>query len=660
MSVPDLPDQAVIRPPVTTLLPPASGEFFAVSDTHLVDARAPHATEFASRLLQNDRIDAVLAVVAGHRSDVVHLGDLVQDYPESPMHPDLLDAAVGQWRATGVDALYAPGNTDIGDPADPASPAAPVTASTLDGFARTVGYSWTAAEVAGLRVILLAASVLNSGLPAEERQWAWLERELAAAAGHRIVLGLHYPLFLRTPADPDVGHYDVVNEPARSRLVDMIRKHEVELVLTGHSHFQFFNRIGAARVYGLPSTSFTRPGFSELFSSAPPPDRGRDDVPKLGCLLARVHPQDIRMHTVRTAALVGRPTTARPVLSCVPRDVPGSRLGVILRHPLATFAEVPDTFPSVIRQPVRNDYPLLACLELGVGRVSVSEADLARPEFAERLQVLRDEGVAVVARVLWAPGRAPTRPSEDAPVDEVELVLLDRAWLAQDESAAIAGWRWPLLLNCLTKAPKGEAELPRWKSGFGADEADALDRSLAAAGRSGDRVLLAGRARPGDPGGWASLAGVDHVLAAPGTEASGLSDFASGLLCLLAGRVGRVWVDGLTELDRTLVTATGLLDRACNPQPGFHVTRLVSSAIQADPGAVVELGAEGRRAWVSADRFQAFLDTAGPVEGEGELIDLGLGESVARDAVPAGSPTMRLLEPATADRRPDAWLSGDE
>jgi hypothetical protein len=641
---PPVSDRIVSRPPVTTLLPPAAGEFFAISDTHLVDTSSPHATEFASRLMQNDRIDAVFSVVAGYGADVVHLGDLVQEYPGSAQHADLLRRAVAQLRATGVESVCAPGNTDIGDPHDPASPADPVTESAVAGFTAAVGYPWTAVEVAGLRVILLAASVLNSGLDSERRQWEWLDQELTAAAGRRMVLGLHYPLFLRSPQDPDVGHYDVINEPARSRLIELIERHGVELVLTGHSHFQFFNRIGAARAHVLPSTSFTRPGFSEMFSSAAPPDRGRNDLPKLGCMLVRVHPDDLRLHRVRTATLVDRPT-ARPVLSCVPKDLPGSRLGVTLHHPLATFAEVPDTFPSVIRQPVRNDYPLLSCLELGAGRVSVSQADLADPRIGQRLRVLRDEGVAVVVRLLWPKGRPPAEPAPNAPVDEVELVLLDRTALTAHEAADVAAWSRPLLLSSLTKLPKGAAELPRWKYGVSSPDAHVLDTVLAAAGRSGDRVLVAGTPSLDGPDGWTSLAGADHVLAAPGTSEHELSAFAADLLRALARSDVRAWIDGLTEFDRTLVAAPGLLDRMCNPRPGFHVARLLTSTLQSDPDAVVEVSRDGRRARVASSRFHAVIEVAGQLAGAGELIDLAIGETAR--AVPPGSPAM-LLRPADA------------
>ena len=98
-----------------------------------------------------------------------------------------------------------------------------------------------------------------------------------------------------------MGHYDNIAEPDRSWLTELMSGHEVELLLAAHVHFRFFDRIGPTRFLVLGSTSFTRPGFCHLFNSAPPPDHGRDDAPKLGFLLARVRDEGIDLHWLRTA-----------------------------------------------------------------------------------------------------------------------------------------------------------------------------------------------------------------------------------------------------------------------------------------------------------------------------------------------------------------------
>jgi hypothetical protein len=135
------------------------------------------------------------------------------------------------------------------------------------------------------------------------------------------------------------------------------------------------------------------------------------------------------------------------------------------------------------------------------------------------------------------------------------------------------------------------------------------------------------------------------VLAAPGADPSDLSAYALELLDLLSRSTGRVWVDGLTELDRTLDTAAGLLDRACNPRPAFHVTRLLSSVVQVDAGAVVELSVDGQRAHVRSTRFQAVVQASGPAAGGGVLVNLATGLTVGPDDAPTNQPSMRILEP---------------
>lgn len=601
------PDQAGLDesalpplPTLTALLPPAETEFLVLADTHLVDTRAGHAREFASRMKQNDRVAVAMRVAkATGDGTLMHLGDLVQDYPDSPLHEGLLMRAVRQLRKAAPDVRIAAGNTDVGDQHDPSSPAVLVSQDSIKRFSSAADAAFTGIDIGPVRALVLMASLFNSGLEAEEDQWRWLERELATAERRRIALFFHYPLFLRTAEDPDVGNYDVVNEPARSRLINLIGTYGVEAVFTGHSHFAFFNRIGRARAYGTPSTSFTRPGFSELFSSDAPPDRGRDDVPKLGFMLARIHDDDIRVHFVRTGPMADRPEerTVRPVLSCAPKDIPGSRLGVVLRHPLAGFAEVPDTFPSVIRQPVRNDYPLLSCLELGARHVSISVADVHDPELADRVRVLRDEGVSITARVVWPADQPLVLPDASAPVDEIEVVLLDRTTPTMTDIGELAAVRpgRRLLLSTLTRRTKAAAELPRWRYGLTIGEASELDGVLSA-NRVQDLRLLICLDHLDEPGqviefmrrhAWRSVDGVDVVTAVRGAGVDEAGRLTESFLTACAGGSIRFFVDGLTELDRTLDLSAGLLDRACNPRPSFHALRILNSLVHGEQVATI-------------------------------------------------------------------------
>lgn len=627
--------------PVTDLLPAAEAELLVISDTHLVDARTPHAREFSSRLRQNERISAALRVVAGCPAmPVVHLGDLVQDYPENPTHQGLLELAVRQVRAAASEVWFAAGNTDVGDKPDPSSPAAPADQQSLERWDGAIGGGWTSFRRGEVHGIVLTASLFNSGLAAEQQQWEWFEQELSHSTAHWRLLFWHYPTYWRDPDDPGPGNYDVIDEPARSRLLALATRHDVSAVFTGHSHFAFLNRHHDIRLYGVPSTSFTRPGFSELFSGPAPAGHGRDDIAKLGLHLVRLHRESpagtaqLRVHPLRTGPLterLKRTPGARPVLTATPGDVPGATLGVIARHPISTVAEVPDVFPSVRRAPVRNDHPLLACLALGAGQVSVAPEDLTDPVRAERVALLRAEGVAVTVRVLWPSGTDPLLPQGwpvdgEASVDAVELMLLDRAaptpadraWL---ETFAATGSPVPLHLGTLMRTRSGTAELPRWRYGFTWPEVAALPLLPGIT-----RLLVSSSARPHGSDDAEPIrpteATLPVTLVHPLRPDEPLADLVEAFV--ESRRAGhRFLVDGLDELDRTLDVRPGLVDRIGNPTPAHHALAVLNPTLHGP----VDITREADRYTVhrAGRRFVIDLrrtDEPPPRDAPAEVVDL--------------------------------------
>ena len=80
--------------------------------------------------------------------------------------------------------------------------------------------------------------------------------------------------------------------------------------------------------------------------------------------------------------------------------LPDSPLGVTLSQPLATTAEIPRAWPAAIREKVRNDYPLLTCMEMGVGYVRAPLTDFQDTFQRRRLEILRAEGVKLNAVVI--------------------------------------------------------------------------------------------------------------------------------------------------------------------------------------------------------------------------------------------------------------------
>ena len=146
------------------------------------------------------------------------------------------------------------------------------------------------------------------------------------------------PPFFVDEEEPDKGFYNSLDEPGRSWLTGLIRQHRVELLLSGHTHFRVFNRIGDTRFFVAPSTTTSRAGFSEAFSVAPAPEQGRNDTPKLGFFLVRVDESDERVHFIRADGEIG-PTEGEArrmrLLTRTSPDLAASPVGLFLRTPLA-------------------------------------------------------------------------------------------------------------------------------------------------------------------------------------------------------------------------------------------------------------------------------------------------------------------------------------
>ena len=151
-----------------TLLPEALGEFVVISDTHYALEGGVGMDEFPSRAQQSQRAGAALRLVAALEPDfVVHMGDVVQEYPESAGFVPALDQALEQMAACGVQPRWVVGNHDLGDKPDPTMPTHPVTAEGLDAYHRRFGPSWYSFDYHDLHLVILNSQIMNTGLPAE-------------------------------------------------------------------------------------------------------------------------------------------------------------------------------------------------------------------------------------------------------------------------------------------------------------------------------------------------------------------------------------------------------------------------------------------------------------------------------------------------------------
>ena len=583
-------------------MPEADAEFVVLADTHYMIDPGEDSVEFASRRLQADRADRAWQLASSLGCpNVFHMGDLVQEFPGTEGFGDAMSGAIEQFSKHDLAPRFVAGNHDVGDKPDPTMPTRPVTAESLAEFHDLLGPSWYALDVGPLHVVVLNSQIMNTTLPEAVLQREWAERELATHSGRRQVVMLHLPPYLDEPGEPGLGHYDNIAEPDRGWLIELLERHDVELLLAAHVHCSFFDRIGSTRFRILNSTSFTRPGFCHMFTSAPPPDQGRDDAAKLGFLLARVRDEQVDLHWLRSEGRMAAESSGGPgwqtLVTGLSSTMPGSPLGLSLAHPLSTRTEIPRAWPSALRQRVRNDYPLLAALELGAGAVRVPVSDLEDPFLGSRIDILREEGVDVVATVLWDETQDVSalieRNASRVDTWEWQLVGTDKPTETQLEMLGrfqVAG-----LDQTLSAVVPGETvagkQHPRTRSGFRLDELLDLNSRLAAA----DVVLgrVACRLAPGprlveelplliDASRLGSISSVDWQLELDGADDLQSAEWAlMSLSAIVAVPGSRLFVGPLVDMDRTMDTRHGMLDSLCNPRPIFDVLCCLTTLLTA-------------------------------------------------------------------------------
>ena len=615
-----------------SFLPPSLFEFVVLADTHYMPQSPRKDAEFSSRLKQTDRAGVALELAASLAPNfTIHMGDLVQEYPETKGFDTAIHGAIEQLRRCGVVPRQVAGNHDVGDKPDPTMPTRPVTPATLGSYHKRFGPSWYSFDCQGCHFIVLNSQILNTQLPEREQQREWLEQDLEAHRDERKFVFLHLPPYLFDSLEAALGHYDNIAEPDRGWLLGLVRRYHVEWMVAAHVHCSFYDRIATTRYLVCNSPSFTRPGFCHLFTSAPPPDQGRDDTGKLGFYLFRVFAGHTEAHFLRTAGALSLSDNTgakqRRLITRTPASLEKSALGVTMVHPLSEVKQIPLAWPSAVRQRIRNDYPLTTCLELGAKYVRVPLDDVNDSFQRDRLEILRSEGVQVIATVMWS--EVVDLPSlvvkHSASVDGFELQLPGAVALSAGQLNALAGLRDTDTRIHLSTIVPGEViygkQHPRTRHGFRIDELAELDAQLSLAGSHVDRVLcrmddspwgtahelalqlslpagdirgenvsreaslrqmeLSQRAR--EQGGALSCIGaVDFLLNLSSVDDPGnVTRAAEALFATALLPESRLFVEPLIDLDRTMDVTHGLLDALCNPRPVFHALRCLNTILAA-------------------------------------------------------------------------------
>lgn len=579
-----------------SFLPDALCNFVVLADTHYMIDPGSKVLEFESRRQQSARAAVAWRMIAAMRPDfIIHLGDLVQEYPGTPHFSQAMDEALGQMRQSGVGVVHqVAGNHDVGDKADSSMPTHPVTVASLEAYHRRCGPSWYSWVRDELHFIVLNSQIMNTSLTAATTQRTWLENDLAEHADKRHFVFMHLPPYLHTEDEIAVGHYDNLGQPDRAWLLALFEQYQVECLCTGHAHFAFYDRRGSMCYRVVPSTAFTRPGFGHLFTSGAPPESGRDDIDKLGFQLFRVYADRCDMHFIRTGAKANCPT--RPgawLVGQLSAAITAEKLGVTLIHPLANFTQVPLAWPSVVRQPVRNDYPLLLCLELGIARVRVPWNDIVDIQQGRRLRLLRCEGVALQVMVLWseAVDLAKLIAKYGDQVDTWEIQIPGGLLPA---AATLAPWKnegkGDLVLAPILPGEqvKGKQH-PRTRIGYLVTELVEVDTYLKCQALTGVRAVC--YLDPDRPpletvqqikalAALKQLVGLDLRLCLPGADEWQDAGYAAEALiasCTLENT--RLFVEPLIDLDRTMDVGYGLVDTLCNPRLVFTVLRCLNTIL---------------------------------------------------------------------------------
>lgn len=647
--------------------------FAVIADTHVNPSEQDLISPFESHRLTNERLRHTVRVLNSLQPDlVVHVGDMVHPVPEAVTYPQ----AVARFREamSGLKAplKVVPGNHDIGDKQADFVPAGSIQPGYIDLYREHFGDDFHAFDAGGCRFVVINTSLINSGLPQEQQQATWLERELSAHAGRRLFLCIHYPPFIAEASEP--GHYDNIDEPGRGWLMEVIRNHRVTAVFTGHVHNFFFNRIGETPVFSMPSTAFVRGDYSELFAVGQPAshENGRNDTSKLAVLVIDVHEDRIVPQFIRTldGGDAGAQRAQRDWPLLPPAAGSPAALGIDLRYSWSELHEIP--YSSMLdefrRKLARNDYPILALWEMGIGKLRVPIDDLCREQPCDRMLAMAAQGSRFTVFCFGWP-------------DALTMAHIARHRAMLHAVEVVVKWPLPPDLSQRLGVLASEAGVPVHLSRFWSASGHSrdgkqikllVDHGFAGASdeTAGELVQAVG---PGAVQGlvfriprsvsprqgildavqrtapWGVRAQV-HVRLADDSPAVGHPDVhetelrvLEAAFCAQALPQADVFIDTLSDVDRGYFPRAGLVDRRFNPRSAGHALRNLH-------GVLSGMGPLTSLEWSMADDV-----LVGRVDAGVRHLALVLGAS-GKPADPAAA----LAVPGLVLRRIVVLATGDE
>ena len=299
----------------------------------------------------------------------------------------------------------------------------------------------------------------------------------------------------------------------------------------------------------------------------------------------RVRADKTDIHFIRTSGVERLPSnTEERLITRVSDTLPQSPLGITLSQPLATVAEIPRAWPAAIREKVRNDYPLLACMEMGVGYVRAPLTDFLDTFQRRRLEILREEGVKLNAVAIFSEesdllgAMSQIRPR----IDGLEIQMAGTLYPSEKciEVIKVFQERFDLsvtLSPIVCREATSGKQFPRFRLGCTPQEIPMLNQFLTGNDVAINRVICKlnnDESLYDQIGEIAEITPLSHISNVDfNLEFSAINDqtnanlAAEGLFAMATLPGGRIYFEPFSDLDRTMDVTYGLLDTLCNPRP---------------------------------------------------------------------------------------------
>jgi UDP-2,3-diacylglucosamine pyrophosphatase LpxH len=586
-----------------SFLPEALFEFVVISDLHFFDVDPNKNVEFLSRRKQTERALHALRMASSLQPKfIIHLGDLIQQYPESVGFQNAMLSILKRLESLNVKFYHVAGNHDVGDKPDPTMPTHFVTSEGLKWYHNHLGPSWYSFDSNNCYFVILNSQIMNTDLKEAKFQEKWLEKDLHDNKNKRIFIFMHLPPYLWNKEEQGLGNYDNLDEPARSWLLNLIEENHIEMLVAGHVHFSFLDIIGKKSKYLLLSSpTFTRGDFSNIFKGEAPPEAGRDDAKKLGFYLFRVFKNRTEVHFIRTEDypdLTQGNLHTRYLLTQSSASLSNYSLGLSLERPLTSFSDIPSSWPSVISRRIRNDYPLLSSLEMGVKSIKLPLKDLSNQLQNKKISYIRSEGVKLLASVIWENNlalREKIKPYSDQ-IDGLMVQTMGNPFpsttcLREIESIQI-NFSIPTTLSCIIPGEIIEnKQHPRTRFGYKLAELIQLNQELVKNNCKIDSVLCRMNTIESP---WNTVkkaeqfSSLSHINSLTfNLELNSLNDLNNANLVaealfssILFSRP--IFFQPLIDIDRAMDVTHGLLDNLCNPRPAFKILKNLNAILNSD------------------------------------------------------------------------------